>query len=159
MIALLSTTGLIFLSSIMRYLGMPINWSLEISMFIFAWCVFLSADVALRENRMVNLDLFVIKLPKKMQLYLAIACNLIILAFLIVMVIYGFDLTWRTRVRMFQGIDFSYAWVALSLPVAAVFMGITACRKLYASIKGLSTPEDNAASPEDSATPSVQSML
>lgn len=131
MIALLATTFLIFAAALMRYFGRPINWSLEISMFIFAWCVFLSADVALRENRMVNLDLFTNMLPKRAQLYMSMLCYLIIIVFLCATVYYGLDLAWRTRVRMFHGINFSYAWVALSLPAAAIFMIVTACLKIY----------------------------
>ena len=137
MVALLATTLLIFLSSIMRTIGRPLNWSLEISMFIFAWCVFLSADVAFRENRMMNLDLFTNMLPRKVRLCLSLFCHLLILFFLWVVVIYGFDLTWRTRLRMFHGIDFSYAWVTLSLPAAAVFMSVTAAVKIYGMIGAL----------------------
>jgi TRAP-type C4-dicarboxylate transport system permease small subunit len=129
-IALLAATFLIFAASIMRYLGRPMNWSLEISMFIFAWCVFLSADVALRENRMVNLDLFTNLMPPRIRLCLSILCHLIILVFLAATIVYGIDLAWRTRVRMFHGIDFSYAWVTLSLPVAAIFMSATVFLKM-----------------------------
>ncbi|MDR1536152.1 MAG: TRAP transporter small permease [Planctomycetota bacterium] len=132
MIALLATTFLIFATALLRYLGRPVNWSLEISMFIFAWCVFLAADVAFRENRMVNLDLFTNMLPARARLYLAMLCHLIILVFLCAAIYYGFDLAWRTRVRMFHGIDFSYAWVTLSLPVASIFMLTTTCLKMRA---------------------------
>ncbi len=151
MVALLATTLLIFLSSLMRFLGVPMNWSLEISMFIFAWCVFLSADVALRENRMVNLDLVINRLPPKGKAFLALLCNILILVFLVVVVIYGLDLAWRTRVRMFQGINFSYSWVALSLPVASLFMVITACLKIRSALHVFLHPAaagDKAGPPE-----------
>lgn len=146
MLFLITSTFLIFLAAVMRTLGRPMNWSLEISMFIFAWCVFLSADVALREDRMVNLDLVVKRLPAKARLTLEIICYAIILVFLGVLVYYGFFLTWKTRVRTFHGIDFSYAWVTVSLPVASIFMGITSClkiRNLYRRMVGVDT-EDNA---------------
>lgn len=148
MIFLVTSTFLIFMAAVMRTMGRPMNWSLEISMFIFAWCVFLSADVALREDRMVNLDLVVKRLPAKTQLSLQLLCYVIILVFLAVLVYYGFFLTWRTRVRTFHGIDFSYAWITVSLPVASVFMGMTAClkiRNIYRRIAGSDVEEKSTA--------------
>lgn len=145
-LALLASTFLIFASSLARYAGAPMNWSLEISMFIFAWCVFLSADVALRNDRMVNLDLLVRRLPPRAREVMSLIVYGLILAFLMVLMYYGFSLTWKTRVRTFHGVDFSYAWVTLSLPFAAVLMSVTTCLKLRERWRRLVAPTDADAS-------------
>lgn len=132
MINLCVSTGLIFVSAIMRYLRMPINWSLEISLFLFAWCVFLSADVSLREDRLVRLDMLTSRLPKRVEHFLSLLSYSIIILFLFAMVYYGFILSWKTRVRTFLGIpNFSYTWVTLSLPVAALLMIVSTSIKLH----------------------------
>ncbi len=133
MVTLVASTLLIFASSIMRYIGKPINWSLEISLFLFAWCVFLSADAALRENRLVSLDLITGKLPPRLRLALLILSYAIIFVFLVTMSYYGFILSYRTRARAFQGIpNFSYTWVTLSMPVASLLMMISTGGKIRA---------------------------
>lgn len=126
MFTLVACTFLIFLAAIMRYFARPINWSMDIAMFLFSWCVFLSADVGLREERLVNLDLVVSRLPRKVQLCLSLLSYALIFVFLLSLLYFGSMLTYTTRQRSFQGIpDFSYSWVTLSVPVAAVLMLIT----------------------------------
>lgn len=133
MVTLVASTLLIFASSIMRYIGKPINWSLEISLFLFAWCVFLSADAALRENRLVSLDLVTSKLPPRVRVAMLLLSYSIILVFLVTLSYYGFILSYQTRARAFQGIpNFSYTWVTLSMPIASLLMIITTILKIRA---------------------------
>ena len=42
--------GLVFVAAATRYLGYPINWSVDMAVCLFAWCTFLSADVAWRKK-------------------------------------------------------------------------------------------------------------
>ena len=60
---LITSTVLIFIAAVMRSISQPINWSLDISLFLFAWATFLSADVAYREDKLVNLDFLISALP------------------------------------------------------------------------------------------------
>lgn len=126
-----SSTLIMFLGAVLRGFKHPINWSLDISLFLFAWCVFLSADVAMKHSRLVNVDMLISHLPARVRKVLAVFCYLTILVFLIAMVIVGAKLTWTTRIRTFQGIPgFSYAWVTLSLPVGFALMTGTVVNKL-----------------------------
>ncbi|MCL2000426.1 MAG: TRAP transporter small permease subunit [Planctomycetes bacterium] len=141
MMTMVGTTLLIFVAAVLRSLNWPLNAALEISQFLFAWCVFLSADVALREDRLIRLDMLTSKLPKKIELSLLILSYLIILAFLVAMAYYGYILTYRTRVRSFLGMpNFSYAWVTLSLPFASTLMTITTILKLRDFFRQLLPP-------------------
>ncbi|GHV54595.1 hypothetical protein FACS1894206_07710 [Deltaproteobacteria bacterium] len=138
--ALCFTTIVIFFASIMRTLNHPLNWALEISLFVFAWCVFLSADVAIRGNRMINMDIFLNLMPKRVQTYCMILSYAIIIAFLCAMVGFGFYLSYMTRVRSFPGIPgMSYTWITLSLPVASLLMIISCGLKLREFVQALNT--------------------
>lgn len=134
---LLTSTVLIFLAAVMRSFDRPINWSLDISLFLIAWATFLSADVAYREDKLVNVDMFVYRLPRRAQLAVQVILNLLILAFLIVLVYFGFKLAYLSRARAFQGIPrFSYSWITLSMPVGALLLSRTAIGKLIRLVSG-----------------------
>jgi TRAP-type C4-dicarboxylate transport system permease small subunit len=57
--------GLVFIAASTRYLGYPINWSVDMAVCLFAWCTFLAGDVALRNNKLMNVEYFISKLPEK----------------------------------------------------------------------------------------------
>ena len=58
---------IIFIAGFGRSIGYPIRWAMDASTFLFAWAVFFSADLALRNNRHVSVEILVSKLPKKLQ--------------------------------------------------------------------------------------------
>jgi TRAP-type C4-dicarboxylate transport system permease small subunit len=123
--------GLVFIAASTRYVGYPINWSVDLAVCLFAWCTFLSGDVAMRANKLMNVDFFINMLPGKKKLFLEILNLYIILLFLVAMIIFGVWLSYTTRFRSFQGIPgFSYTWVTLSVPVGGLLMGITTINKI-----------------------------
>lgn len=122
---------LIFSAAIARTVGRPINWSQDLSLFLFAWSVFLSADAAFRSDRLMSVDMIVERLPERARWTIKVAILVVILAFLAAMVFYGVKLTLFSRRRVFQGIPgFSYSWVALSVPVGSLLMMVSATLKL-----------------------------
>ena len=128
----------IFSSAIARTVHRPLNWSLDISLFLFAWSVFLAADVALRADKLVNVDILVNRLPEKAREAVRLALWVIILVFLVALVGYGIHLSWFTRARAFQGLPkFSYTWVTLAVPLGSALMIVTVSLKLRASIRRL----------------------
>jgi len=108
------------MGAVARTMDRPINWSQDLSLFLFAWSVFLSADAALRENRLVSVDMLVNRFPEKTKRIVAFVNYSIILIFLVIMVFFGIKLSIFSRSRVFQGIPgFSYSWVSMSLPVGS----------------------------------------
>jgi TRAP-type C4-dicarboxylate transport system permease small subunit len=61
---------------------------------------------------------------------MSLLVHAMMLVFLFLIAYQGFILSYKTRVRMFHGIPFSYTWVTLSLPVAAVLMSTTVINKM-----------------------------
>jgi len=123
--------GLVFIAASTRYLGYPINWSVDMAVCLFAWCTFLSADVAMRNNKLMNIDFVINKLPEKNKNFIEIINLFIILIFLTALIGFGVWLSYTTRFRAFQGIPgFSYTWVTLSVPVGGMLMVITTILKI-----------------------------
>jgi len=130
-VSLLVIALLIFTAAIARCLRHPIIWAVDISTFLFAWVVFFSADIAMRNGKLVNLDMVMKLLPEKFQKGLKIVNYLIIILFLLALIGYGFWLSYTTRYRTFPGlITLSYTWATLSVPVGSILMLVTSILKI-----------------------------
>jgi TRAP-type C4-dicarboxylate transport system permease small subunit len=135
-VLLLTTVGMLTLAAILRTIGFPINWGLDLALLMFTWSVYIGADTALRDDKMVNVDLFQQFLGPKAKRILQLCIYCILLVFLGLMVYYGFKLAYTSRNRTFQGIPFlSYTWATLSIPIPSVFMMITTILKIRALLK------------------------
>lgn len=122
---------LVFVAASTRYAGYPINWSVDMAVCLFAWCTFLSADVAMRNNKLMKVDFLIRKLSLKNQDLVEIINLVIIAIFLGAMIGFGLWLSYTTRFRTFPGIPgFSYTWVTLSVPVGSALMLITTIIKI-----------------------------
>jgi TRAP-type C4-dicarboxylate transport system permease small subunit len=109
----------------------PVNWSQDFSLFLFAWSVFLAADVALRHDKLVKMELVLLKISEKSARIITIINYLLIVSFLAALTIYGVKLSFISYRRVFQGIPgFSYTWVILCVPVGSSLMIITSILKL-----------------------------
>jgi TRAP-type C4-dicarboxylate transport system permease small subunit len=83
---------------------------------MFTWSVYVGADTALRDDKMVNVEIFQQFLKPKTKKILQLFIYILILIFLLLMVYYGFYLAYSSRFRTFQGIPFlSYTWATLSM--------------------------------------------
>jgi len=128
---LLGATLVIFFAAVFRSFDRPLNWSLDIALFLFAWSVFLSAEVAMRKGNLVNVDFLVQRFPQSVQRIIGTFVYLIILTFLATLVSFGVYLSYVTRARAFQGIPaFSYTWITLSVPVGGILCMINCVRMI-----------------------------
>ena len=120
-----------FAAGVGRTIGHPINWAMDMSTFLFAWTVFLSADIGMRKDEHVNVEVFINLLPDKYQKAVMIFNYVVIIIFLSIILIYGAQITYETRMRQFQGIPgFSYSWAALSAPVGSLLLIISTCIRI-----------------------------
>ncbi len=133
---LVVATSITFIAAITRVAGYPINWSIDMALFLWAWCIFFSGDLALRADMLVRFDILIDKLPKKGRKIHITILYLIILAFLIALLIYGLQLAYTSRLRPFQSIPaISYSWVTISLPLGALLMIRTVIGKIIVLYK------------------------
>lgn len=123
---LVSIMAITFAAGVGRTIGNPINWAMDMSTFLFAWTVFFSADIGMRKDEHVNVEVFIDFLPEKYKKVVMVFNYLVIIVFLAFLVIYGAHITYECRMRQFQGIPgFSYAWAALSAPVGSLLLIIS----------------------------------
>jgi TRAP-type C4-dicarboxylate transport system permease small subunit len=126
----------IFVSAIARSFHRPLNWSLDISLFLFAWSVFLAADVAMRADKLVSVDVLAARLPERTRNLTIVGIYTVILVFLAALVVFGAWLCYTTRARTFQGLPgVSYTWVTLAVPVGAALQIVTVWIKLRAGLR------------------------
>jgi len=134
--ALAVLSALVLVSAVARTIGAPVQWAVDAATFLFAWCVFLGSDVAMRNDKLFSIEVLVCRLPQKMQYGLKLINQAVIVAFLVFLIVYGLQLSYDTRLRTFQGIPgFSYTWVTLSVPVGCLLMTITAILKIRKQLK------------------------
>ena len=128
--------ALVFIAAFTRYIGYPINWSVDMAQCLFAWCTFLAADIAMRKDKLMKVDFVVAKLSEKYRDIIEYINLFIILIFLLALIGFGIWLSYTTRFRSFQGIPgFSYTWVTLSVPVGGSLMVITTILKIREKIR------------------------
>lgn len=122
---------LIFAAGVARLLKVPINWAVDMSTCLFAWSCFLSADVAWRENKLMNVDVLVKFYPESVKRFVNWFNYMVLIGFFLYLIFFGAWLSYTTRERTFQGIPgFSYTWVTLSVPVGAIFLLMTAILRI-----------------------------
>ncbi|MBS3872411.1 MAG: TRAP transporter small permease subunit [Firmicutes bacterium] len=125
-------TALVLVSAVARTMRQPVDWAVDFAIFLFVWSVFFCADMAMRNDKLVTVDLVTVHLPKKIQFYLKLVNYTIMMAFLAYMVHYASWLSYTSRFVRFQGIAwFSYSWVVLSVPVGCTLLFITTALKLW----------------------------
>jgi TRAP-type C4-dicarboxylate transport system permease small subunit len=105
-----------------------------VALLLFSWSAFLGADIAFRENKLVNVDVVFTRLPRSLQKTVELIMYLIVFIFLVALVYLGIKLSVTTWHRTFQGIPgLSYTWVTLSIPVTSLSMITTIVIKMYKS--------------------------
>ncbi|QLF70547.1 TRAP transporter small permease [Peteryoungia desertarenae] len=128
---LLVMVAMIFTGGVARLSRMPLNWTIDIATCAFAWAAFLCADIAWRKDLFMSIDALVTRFSPSFQRLMMLINYLLIAAFLVYLIYSGFQLTWTSRARSFQGIPgVSYSWVTASLPVGATLMLITTIIKM-----------------------------
>ena len=134
---LLASTLIVFAGGVGRFLGHPLDWSIDLATFTFAWAVFLGGDLALRENRHVAVENLLHILPPGARRWARVGVWLLVALFLALLFVYSLQAAYQTRFRSFQGIPgFSYAWVTLSASAGSLLMLLTALGRLRQALKG-----------------------
>ncbi|ORC35151.1 hypothetical protein B4O97_10495 [Marispirochaeta aestuarii] len=134
-VCLITTVVVIFSLAVFRSFDIPIHWALDTALLVFTWGVFLGADVAFREDKLVNVDFVYTRLPGKLQTVVSLFLYLLMAVFLIALLYHGIDLSISTKHRSFQGIPhLSFTWVTISMPICSFLMLISLSIKVYRTL-------------------------
>ena len=117
-LALAFSTLLIFVQVIFRYvLNDSITWSEELARYIFIWMIWLGTSVSMKQKEHIRMDMLMNAVHGKGKLVLDLVSGIIMLAFCIFLVKYGWDLVASMMSRGNKS-------VALRLPMWVVYSSL-----------------------------------
>ena len=135
MVLLAGLTVLVFAAALMRTIGYPLNWAQDAALIMFAWLSFIGGDIALHSTGLIGIDLIVRHFPKAVQKGIDIVFKVVMLAFLAVLVVNGYNYVMTGYKRLITTLNVSYAFVTASVPVGSLLMIISVSQNLWRSIR------------------------
>lgn len=130
--ALVLATLILCIAAIFRTAGRPLGYTTEISLCLFAWCIFLGADVAYRHNKLVYVEVVLNKAPKRAKQIIYGIIYLVIAAFLCLFLYESIKLTSYSWIRRWTSIPaLSYGWIAMSVPFGSLMLLVTTVIQFY----------------------------
>ena len=130
------TSIFVLIGAITRTAGSPVIWAVDLAQLCFAWACVLGADLALKKNAHIEIDIVVRKFSVAARRYLAIAWLIAIAAFLGMITWYGTHLTLLNTERVLGDVGISYSWVTAAIPTGCALMLITTLCRLYRGVTG-----------------------
>ena len=116
-------TILVFLQVIFRYLvDAPLDWSEEMASFAFVWMALLGASVGLKNDEHPRLDIIYQIFPDWIKMFCNLIINLAILFMLVVLFIFGMQLTIAMQLQRTAALGYSISYVYAVLPISAIVM-------------------------------------
>lgn len=115
---------LVFVAAVMRSVGYPVIWSVDMAQLLFIWLCMFGAVRALREKGHLGIDLLVRHLPHRFRLGLELLLSVLMVAFLVLLAWEGVQLARTNIQRQFADSGISYAWVTLAVPAGCVLLVI-----------------------------------
>ena len=134
-ITMLSILGLTFISALSRLINVPLPWSLELTLLLFAWFAFLAASQATRHGAHLGVNVFVKLLPQKIQDIILALNKVMILGFLGFIGYNGVMLSILNFPRQITSLGISYSFVTISLSVGCALMFVSESILLYDQLR------------------------
>ena len=137
-----------------RYvLNAPLAWPEQISRIFFVWTTFVGAAVLYRERLHVAIDMFVLMLPKRLQVAAVWLVEILLLVFNVALLVYGLQLSLNTLGQTYGALDISPATFYFAAPVSAAMMLLYFLERLIqARTRGIDTSH---LAPVETGPPSI----
>lgn len=127
----------VFGAAIMRTFGHPIIWSVDSAQLLFIWICMLGANQTLRMGEHVGVDFLVRRLSRKAHLCLDVFIYSLIAVLLMILIVFGVELTQLNPERLLGTSGLPYALVTVAIPFGATLMLITVMSQILSFIKTL----------------------
>ena len=130
-------TIMVFLQVLYRYvLHSPLAWSEEFAMFLFQWCIFIGAALAIRHGYHFHVDLVTSRLSGKWKSALQMLSSAIIFVVAYTMVHMGINMVLSNE-YIYPTLQIRVSYAYLAFPVSGVLIIIYQVPILVREIKGL----------------------
>lgn len=136
MVFFAATTVLVFSGAVGRVFGHPLIWSVDLAQVAFAWACVLGADIALKRDSHIKIDVFSRRFPGSLSRPLALLWQLAMAAFLMALVWYGTDITLMNLERELGDAGISYGWVTGTIPAGGLLMLGTTLARIWGDLSG-----------------------
>lgn len=135
----------IFIQVICRYLRIMVIWTEEVANFSFIWAMFLGAAVMVSQQQHFRFTTLMDKLQGRSKVVLRIVINLLMLAFELALMVYG----WQIAMRFWNNVLVVLYWIKkgvvyLILPITGASMSVFTLSHLVADFKLLFSKEMTA---------------
>ncbi len=124
----------VFLAAVLRFFGVDMSVSTDLAQLTFAWVTFIGADLAMRQDKHMGVDMLINKFPYSIQNLVRLICYCMILGFMVLVVYYGINLCIINSARKYQTLYISYSWATASCPVGCGLMAVTAVKRIIECI-------------------------
>jgi C4-dicarboxylate transporter DctQ subunit len=108
-------------------------WSEEFSRYSLVWATFLGASVALKRGLHIGVDAFVGRLPKEKRHLVYIFTLIIVVLFVLMIMIKGFQLAFFNMKQSSPAIKIPMGFPYLAIPIGALIMLIHLIDKILLS--------------------------
>lgn len=101
----------LFWQALSRKIGYPSAWTDETSRLLFVWMGVLGCHLAQRENIHVRIDAILLALPKKAQLFIEAAINVVMIGLLSMIFYHTFSIVQRKSFTPLVTLGISESWL------------------------------------------------
>ncbi|MHB1005580.1 MAG: TRAP transporter small permease [Chloroflexota bacterium] len=132
----------VFASVSIRYLGIlsgSIDWAEEAARFLFIWTCFLGTALAFDTGSHVRIDIIERFLPFRGRTLLAFVVELLVIAFALLVTVYGFELTTRTVDQISLVLKIPMAVVHAVVPLSGIVILAGALHRAVGHVTALRT--------------------
>jgi len=125
-----------FAQVIFRYvLRSPLPWSEELARYCFVWIVFLGATLGLERGVHIGVDILTILLPGRVQRWLAAINEVLILAFVLLIILASVSVVDANRLQFSPALGLQMAKVYLAIPLGMAVMALLLLGKLVEAFR------------------------
>lgn len=127
----------VFLAAVLRFFGIDMSVSTDLAQLTFAWVTFIGADLAMRQNRHMGVDMLVKRFSLSAQNAILLFNYILITIFLVICIVYGFNLSIVNAARKYNTLYISYSWATVSCPIGCCLMLITSLKRVFEFLRNL----------------------
>ncbi|MDF2615728.1 MAG: transporter small permease [Sedimentibacter sp.] len=126
----------LFYQIVMRFLFESANsWSEELTRYSFIWMTMLGSSIATRRSRNMDVDFIVNRMPKPLKNVNTVFTKGLIIAFLLVITVYGISLVGITFKQLSAGLRVPMAYIYAAVPTGGILMLIFTIEVIINDIK------------------------
>lgn len=121
---LATITFLVFIAAVMRFLGHPIIWSIDMAELLFIWLCFTGAVRAMRIRAHLGVDYLVRHFGHKNRLIIESILAIIFITFMSIIAVEGYKLAVLNKERVFGDSGISYYYVTIAVSFGCFFLSL-----------------------------------